>query len=583
MKGLVATLKEHRHFVVVVTLLTLVMTYPTIEYVFRTDVFWLPTDHGADVYVKFWDIWYGKQVITGQADLFYTDLIFYPEGVSLARHPLFLPYGILVSALQLLMPPANAFNLAHLLSIFSCALGGYVYFCWLFKDKWIALFGAVVFGLCPHVITNTSWPQIAWIAPLPLAVYCVHRGIVEKRSIRILLGGIVAGLTAEVIMYFYVIVLLSLGLVLGGLAVSRWRKREFWRQALLVLIAVALASAWRVIPLLQDSSELEAAMQHYGDADLSSDLLSFVVNLGHPILGPLAEGIFPSLGGSHVGNTMYVGILPLALLACGLYGNASRRRMLPWLLLCLAFGALALGSSLIVNGITYGDIRLPKHYLNQMLPFVFEAFHFAYLFMPGVVLPLAILACFGIERLQDRYRTAARPGFVLLLIAIAAFEYYRPMYESTVDPVTGNPFTEERLAFVEWLKQEETQDIGLINLPFDRTNSKIYLFYQSLHGFPQTEGGISRPPDSAFDYYHANPVLSIWLEQRPTNCVIQDRDKYLDGLTQMVNDGFTHVIHHYGFYFWQRHIENFRYVDPAYSDDYVGIYRLKDLLTSCPA
>ncbi len=32
-------LLEHRHFIVVVTLLTLVMTYPTIEYVFRTDVF----------------------------------------------------------------------------------------------------------------------------------------------------------------------------------------------------------------------------------------------------------------------------------------------------------------------------------------------------------------------------------------------------------------------------------------------------------------------------------------------------------------------------------------------------------------
>jgi len=585
-KGVMLTLRralrEHRHFIIVVTLLTLVMTYPTIEYVFRTDVFALPTDHGVDVYVKLWDIWYSKQVITGKADRFYTHLIFYPEGVSLARHPLFLFYGIAVSAMQLLMPLSNAYNLAYLLGIFSCALAAYVYFRWLFTDTWIALFGAVVFGLCPHITNHTSWPEITWIAPLPLAVYCVHRGILEKRSFLILLGGLVAGLTAEVTMYFCVVVLLTLGLVLGGLAVSRWRESAFWRQALLALIAVALSSAPRLIPLLQDLAALEAVMQHYGAEDRSHDLMSFIVNLRHPTLGPLAEGIFPTLDRYLVGKTMYVGILPLMLIAIGLYGNASRRRMLPWLLLCLVFGTLALGSSLTVNGIRYDDIRLPKHYLNQMLPLVFEAFHFTSFFMPGVVLPLAILACFGLERLQRRYPAAARPGFILLLIALVAFEYYSPTPVAFADPITGNPVSKERLAFVDWLKQEEAQDIGLINLPFDRSNSKLYLFYQSLHGFPQTEGGISRPPDSAFDYYRANPVLSIWLEQHPTNCVIHGRDGYLAAMTQLAEDGFTHIIHHYGFYFWQRHIENFRYVEPAYRDDYVGIYRLDDMLKSCP-
>ena len=63
---------------VIVTLLTLALTYPTISYVFRSDVFWLPGDN-FDVYIKYWDVWYGRQFLTGQADRFYTDLMFYPK------------------------------------------------------------------------------------------------------------------------------------------------------------------------------------------------------------------------------------------------------------------------------------------------------------------------------------------------------------------------------------------------------------------------------------------------------------------------------------------------------------------------
>ena len=87
-------LRQHAHVFIVVALLTLLTTFPTIVYVFKTDVFWHPAGASRDVYIKFWDIWYGKQFLTGQADPFYTDLMFYPEGVSLAFHPFFIPHII---------------------------------------------------------------------------------------------------------------------------------------------------------------------------------------------------------------------------------------------------------------------------------------------------------------------------------------------------------------------------------------------------------------------------------------------------------------------------------------------------------
>ena len=57
MRKLGGVLREHRHVIVVVTLLTLVMTFPTIVYVFRTDVFALPAEGSSDVYIKLWDAW----------------------------------------------------------------------------------------------------------------------------------------------------------------------------------------------------------------------------------------------------------------------------------------------------------------------------------------------------------------------------------------------------------------------------------------------------------------------------------------------------------------------------------------------
>ena len=582
MNNLRTKLQEHRHFIIVVTLLTLVMTFPTIVYVFRTDVFWLPTGKSIDVFIKLWDVWYGKQILTGQADRFYTELIFYPEGVSLVNHPFFMPQVIVVSLLQMIMPLSNAYNLSFLFIIFSSAIAAYIYLLWLYKDKWLALFGAVVFGFSPNVLGNPNWPETAWLAIFPLVLYCFHRGVAERRAGLIVLAGILAGLTTVVTLYHYVQVIIMLGLAICAFAVSRWRDSVYWQHVILLIVAVGLFSAWRVSPMLQRTTALDEAMTYYHQGESHSDLVYFLASPLHPFLGPLAEAIFQTPDSDAMIRISYLGLAPLALIGIGLYRRGARRKMLPWLGLCLVFLVLRLGSTLQINGTEFDGILLPKYYLDQLFPSVFEAFNVAGRFMAGARLPLAVLSCFGLIALRDLYPVAARPRFILALILIVAFEYFIPVRMQSLDPITHKPFTEERLAFLDWLEGEETDDIRLINLPFGRDNAKLYSFYQVLGGYPQTEGAISRPPDSAYDYIRANQVLSIWYEHRPTNCVIQVRDDYLEGLTQLVEDGFSHIVHHRGFYFWERHLENFRYVDPAYSDDYVSIYRLSELIDSCP-
>ena len=337
------------------------------------------------------------------------------------------------------------------------------------------------------------------------------------------------------------------------------------------------------MPMMQQRSALEEAMTFYPKGETYRDLISNFAHHGHPVFGSLTYALLKTPPHAQpMSSASYLGFLPIILVGVGLCSPGVRRGMLPWLALCLVFLVLRLGSTLQINGIVIEGVLLPQHYLKQLLPSVFGAFNVTARFMAGAQLPLAVLSCFGLIALRKRFSFAFQPHFVLALLLIVAFEYLVPIQMASLDPTTRQPFSEERLAFLDWLDTED-EAVRLINLPFGRDNAKLYNFYQLLSGYPQTEGAISRPPASVYDYIRANPVLSIWLEHRPTNCVIQGRDGYLEGLTQVADDGFTHVIHHYGFYFWERHIENFRYVDPAYSDDYVSIYRLKDLLESCPS
>ena len=574
-----ASIRKHLPFILVTSILTLAMTFPTIVFIFNTDVFWLPAKHCCDVFIEFWDIWYAKQVLAEGADQFYTNMIFYPEGVSLTYNQVGMIYSTVVLALRLFMPLSNAYSLAYLLIIISSAAAAYVYLRWLFKDRWLALFGAVVFGMCRQVVTLSNWPQHAWLAPVPLALYCIHRGFKEERVSLIIAGGVIAGLTSDFTTYIFVSAVLFLALFIGGLAVSRWRDPAFWRRVMLFLMALTLACAWRIVPMLLESEQIDRAS---GYIDSRVDLISFFVNEKNPLLGPLAQGILQIPEKPKTSEISYLGLVPIALICYGLLNRKKLRKMAPWLGLLFVFMVLSLGSTLSINGIEYADIKLPKHYLNQLLPFVFAAYYRPSFFMSGAWLPLAVAACYGLATLLRRIPASWRPRITLALIVIVAFEYYSPIPE-LAKPQLANFTTQERLAFLDWLDREAPGDIRLINLPLGKFNSWRYSWFQSLSGYPQVEGYLSRVPGSAYGYIGANYLLSTWQRQRPIHCDMTDKESFLAGLAQLEEDGFSHIVYHRDLHNANAIGESFRDIAPAYQDSFVSIYGLSDLRDGCPA
>ncbi|MCY3781132.1 MAG: hypothetical protein OXG78_12535, partial [Chloroflexi bacterium] len=150
-------------------------------------------------------------------------------------------------------------------------------------------------------------------------------------------AGLIAGLTIAVSMYTFVCNVIILALFVCGLAVSRWRDRVFWRHVFLLLAVISLSCAWRLVPMLQNAEQLDRAS---GYTDSRVDLLSFIVNIKNPVLGPFAEDLLHIPEKPNIRDSSYIGIVPIALICFGLFTKRKRRQFLPWLGLLLVFFGL---------------------------------------------------------------------------------------------------------------------------------------------------------------------------------------------------------------------------------------------------
>ena len=574
MSRIVTTLRNHLHFVVIVPLLIIVMTWPTFRYVFDTEVFWLPTNV-QDVWTNFWNAWYSKLLLSGQANFYFTELMFYPEGVSLSFHNFVVPHMLLLNVLDVFLPVTNAYNLAYLISILVSTVSAYIYLLYLVRHRWIGLFGAIVFGCSIYVISRPSQPLVSMVFAMPLTLYYVHRAVLEKRWQLAAISGLWAGITAFTGYYTYICILIALGMYILYFALGRWRKIDYWLRVSVLLVIAGAFGFVRAWPMISDAQGLEAALTKGAGVEYNNDLLQYFFNMDHPVMTPLVRDLFNIQLDLPWPNSAYLGYVPLLLIAIGLLRPTYRRKMLFWLALMTPFFLLRLGSILTIDGQQYSNLVLPKQLLEQLLLPVFGAFYSTEYFHSGTLLPLAVLSCYGLMTLLHRIRSRFRLPLISLLIIALAFEYYISREQFVLPP--------QQLAFSDWLAEgDDMVEIRLINVPMGRVNAKLYDFYQTLNGFPHAEGIAGRTPDSAYDYIRDNYLLGTWSADKSVSCDASNQVEYLVALDALERDGFTHVIMHHQLWNSANVAESFPFADAAYEDEFSAVYRLADLRASCP-
>ena len=553
-----SAIRRHFHFWLLIPVLIVIMTWPVFRYVVDGDTFWIPS-RGQDVWYELWEGWYGGQILRGKADLFYTDLLFYPQGVSLLYHQHTVPHMLLYQVLRVLLPISSAYNLAFLLTLLANAFSAYICAHLFTKDKWISLFAAALIGICVTLRFKTD-AQFWSYYTIPLSIYFLHRAVSERKPLFALCCGASVGLTVYIGFYVLVCLFLTVGIYGLRLAWLYWRRLEFWSLALLAA-AVSLAIGMpRLAPMLADSDQVVTVLEFrsYWD-EASNDLLDF---FAHPDLTGASE------------RQAYLGVVPL-LLACVALARYERRgRLLHWLLTLLVFIVLRLGTFLTVNGVEYHDILLPKYYLNYWFPELFRGFAGGHHWVLGALLPLAMLSCRGLLILLGSVSARRKAAAVLVLIALTAVEHYQT-------PLTNRTVSDESVAFLEWLKTEDEDEIRLIHVPMNTTfMRRYYLFLQMLSGYPQVEGSVNRLLPQAYDYIYGNDILSVWKAGRAAHCLPANQAAFESALDQLLTDGFTHVVYHRGgAHRLERH--SFASARASYGDDFTAIYRLADLRQSC--
>ena len=577
--------RDHLPFLVIMPILIVVMTYPTIIHVFDTDTFWLPA-RDRDAFIHTWNGWHLKQVLAGEASLFHTNSLFYPQGLSLVYTGFSFPHMIMLCLLQLIMPTANAYCLSFLLVIFCNALCGYIYCFYLAKDKWQALAGAVIFGCSQQVMGNFSAAPVSFYAGIALTVYFLHRGIDECSTRRVAIAGLLFGATAWSGMYIFVCNALTVALVLPFFGARRWRDKTFWRDMALMGMLAFVVSAGRVLPMLSDSGEVSRIIGSDGVRQSASELMAYGFNYRHPVLSPMFHAVF---GVEPVKQTLthksfvhgdlltvYIGYITLLLTGVALARKTSRGRALPWLAIGAFFLVLRLGTTLQINGVVYPDILLPKHLLDQLLPMIVGAFYSPTHLYIGALLPLAVLATLGLGAVLPG-ESRRRRVITLLVVALVAFELYYLPLTSELDY--------RRFDYISWLKTQPHQDsIRLLELPMDTSEHllpKERLLHQTMHGYPIAGGYISRIPEAAFAYIDANPLLSAWRRDRGVVCGAGRQGEISAALDAVQADGFSHVVLSHGAKNAAPFLASFADIAPAYADRYTHIYKLSQLRESC--
>ncbi len=563
-------LRNHIHVLLILPVVIVVMTWPTFARLFDADEFWVH-NHSFEIFHRVWDSWHIGQVLTGQAELWYSIDTFHPRGASLAFQHFTLPHALMMLALKQIMAVDSANNLIFLLILFFNGISVYVLILHLLKDKWVALFGAAVAVLSISFSSKKSVPELICFGTMPLTLYFLHRAIFEGRRLYAALAGFCAGLTAYISMYILVFILLGTGIYTVFLLPTRWRQGQFWRLLLVFAALCAVICAGRLYPMVVDSAILQEGLTRYESDIRSTDLLNYFVHTRNPFTGSTLHSIFNVPPGETHRN-IYLGYINLFFLACALLGKARHKCLLPWLALFVFFALMRLGDFLTINSVAYRDILLPAHVLKELFPIVFQQVGVPNYYLYALITPFAVLSCFGFATLLRGKPARARALAALAAILIVSIEYYAPL--------RGISLPKGATAYINWLKTDPEDPIKLINLPRIKPIDSFALFGQTLTGYPTAFGFLWRTSESTFAYVARNWLLREWLYDRSGSCFGRAQ-AYHEALDALLSDDFSHIVLHRWSGGTEQAQHSFARVPAAYDDGLVAIYRLRDMRLGC--
>jgi hypothetical protein len=404
-------------------------------------------------------------------------------------------------------------------------------------DAGAAFVGGFAFGFCPAAVFQAAGGhgEYAMSAFVPLFVLALfHHRDARTWISALLVGGAFAGVALVSVYMAYFCVYLGFAFVVFDYATSVRGTRT--RMATSYLACAAFATL-AFLPFHLDA--LQALLMAGGNAEraffargfdelfvFSARPLDYIVpSMDHPVLGTWAEQVMrPRLRDNAFEQTLYLGLVPLALVGCGVVATLARTWKGTSRTVFVFF---------VLAGLWMWLVSLPPRLgaLPGVSQFAYPVFPMFRVYARAGILVAFCVACAGALFLAHVSRSRPprhRHALVGALFALVAFEFW------SVPPGYALPVATPPKVY-EWLAQEAGDTI-VAEYPmirYDESSFYTYPFWQRVHGKRLVNGAFPANTEAWAFYLKVrdlgNPETPALLKAAGVGYVIVHKAMYAEG------------------------------------------------------
>ncbi len=512
--------------------ISLIATWPLITHLKG----WVPGfgDWGQNM----WALWWTRHSLLslGQTP-FFTNYLFYPDGVSLLFHPLDVSDGLLALPLYGLWGGDISYNVMILLSYLLSAWGTYLLAFYLSHNRVASFIAGLVFMLSPYHflridLGHLNLSTIQWIPFYTLFLLKFGQQGSKRAGILAVFFLVFTALNS----WYYVVYcgLLSLAMIfwplqyktlgpklsLGPRVSYGWVKpgliSGFFVRAGRIL-GVLFMSLFILLPLLIPMFQLLGSTTLIGSHDPlrhSVDLDSFWLPGPPSTWASWFEVSWLAYAAQNrePGASAYLGYTVLLISLLGLFSRRGRWQALWWWLLGFGFALLALGPQLQQQGQLMG-IALPYHWLATFIP-IFSITGIPGRFVVMTSLALAMTTGYGLSFLADwlvkKMPLLSNPSIsqpwirrpisylYLLLGVLICLEYLAVPLRLSSTKVTD--FYHVAAA--------EIESYSILDIKWD---ANVLMYAQTVHKKPLIGGWLARLPEEQAAYLDQGSLDQVFV------------------------------------------------------------------------
>lgn len=540
--------------------LSVVMTWPLIITLGER----IPVGYSGDAWSHLWTHSWVKQSLAGGNNLFFTDLIYFPSGISLATHNIPWVNIALWLPLQAIIGTYAAYSLLYIALFAFNSFAMYLFVLDWYKSIPAAIIAGIIYGFFPYVVSRSGQPNWIMVAWLPLALLFLKRTVEDGRIRDAVISGALIALIG--ISRWHLLILSSIPIAIYLVFLYSKYRSSFSRRTLILLAICATVALLLMIPFAWPFVK-ELFIDGNVETDLvsvtkvkSTNLLAYFVPNGNMTIGQILFTHLPYHMRFSTNRIEFVGIIVLALAAIG--SVANWKKAWPWLLILSILVLFAMGPVLKVGTLQLTLIPMPYRFLENFL--LLRVLRHASRFNILVGFPLAMLAALGVLKLQQT-RFGSKHSFLLTItLGFLILTEYMQI-----------PYLSEAVSIPSWYEQlaQEQEEFAILDLPMHPGGrDKQYMHYQMTHGKPLVSGHVSRFTKDALAFIEDSSILSGIRQDNAFGASNIDVSHQLNGLA---DSGVKYIILHKQFV-TESKIEEWKdwlTGQPYHEDDDLVVYR----------